>query len=307
MKTFEQNYILSPWNLSERAYISIATTGLSPVKEHIFCTGLLLVKSDGSAHLSLYLSERLLDEKEVLLCIFAKTTDKSRIIGYNVNHFLFPWIDSRSKYFHINDNAPKVIIDMQSQLKNLSCWVPMDSISLKSVSKIAGYFRESVTLPQDLPGIFSDYIIDGQPEYRDALFMHMRDDLLAMASIDRWLQNRYLNLSIIHKERTYKPLSVKIQGDMIVFSGLVNPSNDSYINMGLTVYEEHDGKFTLEVAINSDVYDKDRICRFVLKPWKPDESCSYDAPKGVYLLTVGKHLISNHLWNLLNNIITEIL
>ena len=200
MKTFIQETRIDPYSGKSfdlyfggltPAVFDIETTGLSPSRDKVILTGILLV-SGGTAKAIQFFAESPDDEKEVIEKTAAALTQADFVITYNGKSFDLPFIKKRAEKLGAGPFPDIYDLDLYTVIRSYSdLGSLLNSLSQKSIEDYLGIPDKRSDRISGFQSIkhYEHYVTTGSFDDEKKIILHNRDDILQLYRLLPVLKN----------------------------------------------------------------------------------------------------------------------
>ncbi len=171
----------------------IETTGLSPEQNSIYCIGCGYLSGDEIC-VELFFAERPEEEAEVLSSFFTLVQKHNVLLTFNGSTFDLPFLEKRAeaqKYAPaLSEAAVRTVcerfpasyahVDLYREVTRMRHLLDLSSYRQKNIEQFLGCDREDKYTGGELTRIYREYVRHPDPEAREVILLHNREDVAGM-------------------------------------------------------------------------------------------------------------------------------
>jgi len=233
--------------------IDIETTGLNPDRSRIVLGGLVVPEGHGKKAIQI-LSESKEEEAALIRQYLSELTELDVLISYNGDYFDIPFLIRRLRHNRISGEALPLFqsLDLYRILDKYSGFRKMlPNLKQKTVETFLGLWSERTDRISgaDSVELYHQYLRTGDPDVRNTILLHNKDDILQLSRLIRIFDKLDLHKIMFHTgfavtEQGKKAYirSIIFQRDSILVSG-----QHENISMDYRCYQpSHEASFRKE-------------------------------------------------------------
>ena len=203
LSAFEQHFIRE-----NMLFVDIETTGLSPVRDQIYCIGCGYRKKDRICT-DLFFAENSEDEPSILKAFFRLLSGFDTIVTFNGTAFDLPFIRKRAELHQISlthpfpaagllnpetapDSGAGHTVDLYRETTRLKKLLGLSSCRQKCVEQFLGCCRDDTYSGGELIEVYQNYVLQKDPGQLQLLLLHNLEDVKGMFSLTGILSYRQL-------------------------------------------------------------------------------------------------------------------
>lgn len=251
--------------------IDIETTGLDPGRSRFVLGGLVTPDARGKSVVQFF-AESKDEEAQLIRSYLTDLTDLDVLISYNGDHFDLPFLNRRLRLNHIPAEELPVfqsldlyrVLDRYSNFRKL-----LPNLKQKTVEAFLGFWpdRDDEISGADSVVLYHRYLRTGDPEVRDTILLHNKDDILQLSRLLKVFEKLDLHKIMFHngfivpdRNRRIYIQNIWLRKDSVYISGA-----HKNIPMDYRCWQiSHEASFSAKYRT------------FTLRiPWKNKKNCSY--------------------------------
>ncbi len=164
-------------------FFDIETTGLSPKNASVYLIGCLSL-IDGRWKLIQWMTERFLEERQVVEAFFEYCKNYDTLIHFNGDTFDIPFLKKCGENYSMKHPFDQMeSIDLLKRIRPLKSRMSLENLKLKTIEKFLGIDREDLYTGGELISVYHDYTKNHDPELLQLLLLHNAEDIQNMPAL----------------------------------------------------------------------------------------------------------------------------